>query len=232
MIGTLVNTLAILAGTLFGAFLLPPLADGTHRRMLQAVGLGVVLIGLGQALPAGQTLVALLSTALGAAVGEWLHVHEGLERFSLWLRRVLPARMGGDGNGFITATVIFIVGPMSIVGAIQDGLRGDHSILFAKAILDGITSTLLAATMGASVGLAALAVLVYQGGIALFAAPFHAFLTTSAERALTATGGLLILAIGLNMVGATEIRVANLLPALLVAVALGALTPLLHGLGL
>ncbi|MDI3299648.1 MAG: DUF554 domain-containing protein [Bacillota bacterium] len=230
MIGTLVNVLAILAGTFLGAFLLPPLPERTHRRLLQAVGLGVIVIGLGQALPAGQTLLALVSTVLGAAAGEWLHLHEGLERFGQWLRRVTPSRLASDGTGFVTATVIFVVGPMAIVGAVQDGLYGDHSILFAKAVLDGMTSAVLAATLGASVGLAGLAVLLYQGGIALFASPFHAFLTGDPEHALTATGGLLILAIGLNMVEAAEIRVANLLPALPIALALGALAGLFHGL--
>ncbi|MBX5465032.1 MAG: DUF554 domain-containing protein [Clostridia bacterium] len=232
MIGTLVNVLAILAGTTLGAFALPPLPEAIHRRLLQAVGLAVIVIGLGQTLPAGQTLVALVSTVLGAAAGEAFHLHEGLDRFGEWLRRVTPSRLGGDSSGFVTATLIFVVGPMAILGALQDGLYGDHSTLFAKAALDGITSAVLAATLGASVGLAALVVLLYQGGIALFAAPFHALLTGAPEHALTATGGLLILAIGLNMVGATEIRVANLLPALPVALALGALGSLFHGLPL
>ncbi len=228
MVGTLVNVLAILAGSLAGRFLLPPLPSRMRQTVTAGVGLAVVLIGMGMALEVENVLILILSLALGAATGEALGVGAALEGIGNRLREAVP-ESSRVGEAFVTATLIFCVGPMAIMGAIQSGVQGDHSTLFAKSMLDGVTSVVLSSTLGIGVMISAVPVLLYQGGIALAGSHVAALLTADMITAMTACGGLLIVALGMNMLEITSLRVANLLPGLLYAPLFTAVLQLLPG---
>jgi uncharacterized membrane protein YqgA involved in biofilm formation len=217
--GTLINTGAVLVGggvgLLAGARLPPRLRDGA----LRAIGLAVVWVGLDMCLTAhAGTLLVIASLAVGGALGEWLDV-EG--RLASWSKGA-EALGAGAARACVLASLVFCVGPLSILGAVQNGLTGSAALLVAKAMLDGITALLFASAMGAGVLLAAGPVLAYQGGLALAAAGVRHVLNAQAVSALGGVGGLLILAIGLNLCEIARLRTANLLPALVLAVAAAA----------
>lgn len=230
MLGTVVNFAAIIVGSLVGYFIVPSIPEAMSRTVTAGVALAVVLIGIDMALTTGNVLIIILSLALGGAIGEMLRIQGGLDRLGERVRRAVP-RATGVGEAFVTATLIFCVGPMAIMGAIQSGVAGDHSTLYAKSTLDGITSVVLASTVGIGVLGSALPVLLYQGAIALAGARLSALLTPSMVTELTACGGMIIVALGLNMLGVANLRVANLLPALALAPALSRITEMIILLG-
>lgn len=218
--GTFVNSLAVIAGGGAGTLLGARFPERLRQAALSAVGLAVVWIGLGMALKADASgLVVVASLAVGATLGEWLDIERRLEK---WTRRA-EGLGAGAAHALVVSSVIFCVGPLSILGALQDGLLGQSSILLAKAVLDGATALVLASTMGAGVVLAAGTILLYQGSIALMASVLRPALTGPALAALSGVGGLLILAIGLNMCGGTRFKTANLLPAIVLATAAAAI---------
>ncbi len=215
MTGTLVNVAAVVIGTILGSLILRGMADRLIGTVTAGVALAVLVIGVHSALTPHSPLITIISLAVGGGLGELLDIDGRLERLASLVR--VGASGGGVGQAALTAALIFCVGPMAVLGAIQGGLLGDHSTLYAKSMLDGITATVLASTLGPGVGLSALVVLLYQGGIALSAATLSGLLTESAVAHLTAAGGALIIALGLNMLEIAEIRVANLLPAIALA---------------
>ena len=222
MWGTTVNVLAIIAGSLLGVGGGNLLSLQTRETVTKGVGLGVLLIGIQMALATQHLIVVLVSIVLGAVSGEMIGIEKYLERFAAWLERRIKTKPGeiGVAKGFVTATLIFCVGAMAIMGSLQSGLTGEHSILYAKSVLDGVTALVLASTLGIGVMLSALPLLVYQGGITLMAVWIEPYIIKEAIVEMKASGGLLILAIGLNMLELTEIRVGNILPAILFAVVL------------
>lgn len=217
--GTLVNGAAIIVGAvtglLIGRFISRRLSDW----IMQIIGLAVLLIGFQMALNCRQVLLLVVSMVLGGVTGELLRLEERL----LGLGRWLESRLGNGGKiaqGFVYATLLYGVGAMAITGAMESGLLGRHQILYSKSILDGISAIILGSTMGAGVALAAAPVVLYQGGLALAARGVGSLLTDPIITELTATGGLLIVAIGLNLLQIKKLEVGNLLPALLFNVVL------------
>lgn len=216
MLGTVVNFAAIILGSLLGYFIIPSIPESMSRTVTAGVSLAVLLIGFDMALSVQSIPVIIVSLALGAVIGEMLGISDALDRLGERVRRTAP-RARGVGEAFVTATLIFCVGPMAIMGAIQGGVAGNHSILYAKSTLDGITSVVLASTIGIGVLGSALPVLLYQGMITLAGTHLSAVLTPAMIAELTACGGLIIVALGLNMLNVTALRVANLLPSLVLA---------------
>jgi uncharacterized membrane protein YqgA involved in biofilm formation len=213
--GTLVNTAAVLVGGGLGVFVGARLPERLREQALRAIGLAVIWIGLGMALGSHVgTLLVIASLALGALVGEWIDIEGHL---TAWTKRAEVVGSGAS-RAFVLASLIFCVGPLSILGAIQNGLTGQPDLLLAKSVLDGITGLLFASAMGAGVLLAAGTVLVYQGLIAVLASAARHLLDRQAMAALTGVGGLLIVAIGLSLCEIGKLRPANLLPALVLAV--------------
>lgn len=218
MLGTLVNTGAIIAGSAIGLAVGPRLPEKIKTILMQALGLAVVFVGLDMALAGRATLLAIGCLLLGGITGELLNIQQRLETLGEWLRRGLRSDSGRFVEGFVSATLLYLTGAMTIVGSIQDGTMGDASTLFIKSILDGAASIVLASYLGVGVMCSALPVLVVQGGITLLAAQL-AFLSEPAVlSAVTTTGGLLILGIGINLLEIANIRISNLLPALLYAI--------------
>ncbi|MCL6595515.1 MAG: DUF554 domain-containing protein [Firmicutes bacterium] len=210
-----VNGLAVVAGAGVGALGLRGLSDAAREAVLQAVALAVVAIGLDMVL-AGRgpdPLLLVASMVLGGATGHLLALEERMERGAERLRE----RVGGGGGfvqGLVLATLIFCVGPMAVVGALDSGLRGQGGLLFAKSLLDGVTALFLASSFGWGVVVAAVPVWLYEGGIALGASALASVLSAPVVDGMTRPGGLLVVGIGLNVLLGTRLRVANMLPAL------------------
>lgn len=227
LLGTIVNALAVIVGSLLG-LRLPKIPDRFHDTVMQGIGLTVILIGLSMALSdSADILIIIVSMAIGGILGSWANIELRLDQLGQFVQRRL--RVGGAGlaaEGFVTASLIFCVGSMSIIGSIQSGIGGNNHTLFAKSELDLVTSTVLASTFGIGVLLAVVPVVVYEGGIASLAHLFGAQLQNPAViTCMTATGGLLIAGIGMNVLGLKKVAVGNLLPAMFVAAALKGAAP-------
>lgn len=220
MLGTVVNALAVILGSLLG-FILPRLREEMRTQVMQGVGLVVILMGFAMAMSSENIIVILVSLVLGGIIGGWLHLDDQLKRFGRWMETRFD-KQGGFASGFITATLVFCVGPMSVLGALAGGLKGEHDLLFTKAMLDGFTAIIFTSSLGMGVLFSAVPVFLYQGMIALSAEwitrLFQGPLLDRILEDLTAVGGIMIIAIGLNLLNLTRIRVADWLPALPVAV--------------
>ena len=215
MLGTIVNALAIIVGGLIGLLFGKGIADKYKQTNLQGVALSVILVGWKSALAADQLLIVIVSMVAGATIGEGLNIEGKLERLGQWLEARVSAGPGSSlARGFVTASLVFCVGSMAIVGSLESGLTGNHQTLFAKSILDGVISIVFASTMGVGVLFSSAAVFLYQGLITLAAVFLKPLLAAATVAQMTAVGGLLIVAIGLNMLGMVKIRVGNLLPAI------------------
>lgn len=215
MLGTIANALAIIVGGLIGLLFGKGIAEKYKQTILQGVALSVILIGWKSALATDQLLIVIISMVAGATIGEGLNIEGRLERLGQWLEARVSAGAGGSlARGFVTASLVFCVGSMAIVGSLESGLTGNHQTLFAKSILDGVISIVFASTMGAGVLFSSAAVFLYQGLITLAAVFLKPLLAAATVAQMTAVGGLLIVAIGLNMLGMVKIRVGNLLPAI------------------
>ena len=219
MLGTGVNVIAIVAGGLIGTVFGKIIPEKMRSTILQGLGLAIMLIGLQMAIKTGNMLVVIASLVLGAITGELIDIEEKLNRLGKHLEtRLSRQRHGRFTKAFVTASLVYCVGAMAIVGALQDGLNGDHSILFAKSALDGITAVIFSASMGIGVIFSALPVLIYQGSISLFAGALQGILSDPVVLEMGAVGGLLILGIGINMLKIKEIKVANLLPGIFIVI--------------
>lgn len=217
MVGTLINTVAILVGTALGLLLRKGIPERLRETVVQGQGLCVILIGLSGALKTGDTLCMIICMVAGALIGAAINIEKRLNDLGAFLERKVTRGTGETGSvakGFVTASLLFCVGAMAIVGAMDSGLRGDHSTLIAKSALDGISAIFFASSLGIGVGLSAFAVLIYQGAIALLAMWIEPLLTEMVITEMSAVGGLLIMGIGLNMIYDKHIPVGNLLPAI------------------
>ncbi|MFC3041051.1 DUF554 domain-containing protein [Virgibacillus xinjiangensis] len=217
--GTIVNGILVLIGSTLGLFF-TKIPERYKETVMHGIGLAVLLIGLQMALSTEMIIVVLLSLLSGAVIGELLHLEEGLNRFGEWIGSKFIVRQGefSVSQGFVTASLIFVVGAMAIIGALDGGIRGDHEVLITKGILDGFMALVLTTTFGFGVALSVVPVVVYQGTIALLATQIESWLPEAFLNGLivelTAVGGLLIMAIGLNVLKITQIRIGNLLPSI------------------
>ncbi|MDW0111243.1 DUF554 domain-containing protein [Sporosarcina aquimarina] len=217
--GTLVNVALIIMGSLVGR-IFKNIPDRMKQTVMYGIALAVMAIGIQMTFESTQILIVIISIVIGAVIGEWIDVDKFMEKSGKWLESKMPAQKGGTGiaQGFVTATMIFVIGSMAIIGAIDSGLRNDHSVLMMKGVIDGFTAIILSSTLGIGVIFAAVPVLLYQGIITLFSTQISRFVPDDLLQLfiseMTATGGLMILAIGLNLIGLTKIRVANFIPAI------------------
>lgn len=219
MLGTAVNVCAILLGCALGLLLRKGLPQRLRDTVMQGLGLCVILIGLSGAIGTSDTMCVIISVVLGGLLGAAVNIEKRLENLGNLAQRKLTR--GGDGfaRGFVTASLVYCVGAMAIMGALDSGLKGDHATLIAKSALDGISAIIFASTLGPGVALSAVAVLIYQGSITLMAGWLKPLLTDAIITEMSAVGGLLIVGIGLNMLFDKHIAVGNLLPAIFVPMA-------------
>jgi len=214
MKGTVVNAVSILAGSLVGLLLKSGIPERSQKTIMQGLGMATFIIGVQMAIKSQNILIVILSIVAGALVGETLKIDARLESLGDWLTAKVGTRYGNVGEGFITASLVYCVGAMAIVGAIQDGLTGDASTLYAKSILDGVLSIVLSSSMGIGVAFSILPIFIYQGGITLLAGQIGSIFSESVIREMTAVGGVLILGIAMIIMDIKKINVANLLPAI------------------
>jgi uncharacterized protein len=219
MLGTIVNTIAIIIGGLAGLLFRGGIPDKYNETIMHAVGLAVILVGLTSALKVEKILIVIFSMALGTLIGEFLKIEDRLENLGKWFENRLSGKGNGDGKiskAFVTTSLIYCVGSMAIVGSMESGLTGNHQTLFAKSALDGIASVVFASTLGAGVLLSAIPVFIYQGVITIGASFMKQFLTPEVVNQMSVTGGLLIMAIGINLLEIKKIRIGNMLPAIFI----------------
>ena len=218
MIGTLINGGAIISGSLLGYFVGHKLGNSMRKSILQGLGLVTILIGLKMALETRNILLMLGSVLLGVIIGELLKIDGWLEKLGNFIERIFQKQgKGRFSEGFVTASIVFCTGPMAILGAIQDGLSGNYQLLGIKSALDGVASVAFSATLGFGVAFSSLSILLYQGTITIFAVFLEPILTEPMILEITATGGLLIVGIGLKVLDLVQIKLANFLPALVIA---------------
>lgn len=222
MRGTIVNVAAVLVGSGIGLAVGDRLPDRLQRIITTGLGLSTLLIGVQMALKVQNMPVVIASMVMGGVVGELLGIEAGLEQAGEWLKGRARSGSGTFVTGYVTASLVFCVGPMTIVGSIQEGMSGNPDIIYTKSLLDGAASVAFASSLGVGVSFAAITVLVIRGAFTLLGAQFAFLLRPEMLNELTATGGLLILAIGLLLLEVKRLRVANLLPALVMAVLLTA----------
>jgi uncharacterized membrane protein YqgA involved in biofilm formation len=216
MIGTIVNTLSIIAGSLIGLLCRGSIPDKYSQTMMHAIGLAVVMIGLRTALSTDAIVVVICSLAIGSFLGELLCIEDRLNRLGNWLGQKYSKDGQSVSKGFVNASLLFCVGAMAIVGALESGLSGDHQTLFAKSVIDGITSILFASTLGIGVLFSAASVFLYQGLITVAASAIKEFLVPEVVAQMSAVGGLLIMAIGLGLLEIKKIKIGNMLPAIFI----------------
>ncbi|SNX53074.1 DUF554 domain-containing protein [Thermoanaerobacterium sp. RBIITD] len=219
MLGTLVNSASIFVGGITGTFLRIGIPERFKATVMQAISLSVLIIGFDSALKFKNLMLVIISLVIGGIIGEAIDIENILNDFGNMIERKF-AKSGNNriSEGFVTTSLIFCVGAMAIVGALKDGLQGDHSILFAKSMLDGISSIIFASTLGIGVLLSSMSVLVYQGLITLGASLLQNLLTNNVIADMSAIGGILIVGISINMLNITKIKVGNLLPAIFIPV--------------
>ncbi len=236
MTGTIVNAVAIVAGSLLGLLIKRGLPERVEQTVMKIMGLSVAIIGVnglissvftisdGKLSSSGELLM-FASLTIGAIVGELINIDGRLE----FIGKLIEKKTKSDGfsKGFITSSIIYCVGAMAIIGSLNDGLRGDSSVLFIKSSLDGISAIIMTTTLGFGVMFSALPVLLYQGGISLLAGVLAPLISDQLLSEICTVGYAIVVAIGLNFLDVGKIRVANLLPALLVPIAWQAINSLL-----
>ena len=221
MIGTLVNTAAAVIGGLLGSLLKKGIPEKAADLVQKALALCVLFIGIKGSLVGTNTLVTILSMVIGAVLGSLLDLDGKIERLGDKVQRRFAGKGGSRvGEGFVTASLLFCVGSMSVVGSLQSGLTGDHSTIFTKSLLDFVSAIILASSLGLGVCLSGAFVLVYLGAIVLLARWAAPVLSDYVVAEMSCAGSLLIIALGLNMLGLTKLKVGNLLPAMFIPIIL------------
>lgn len=222
MTGTFLNIATVLIGGMIGLLFGARIPDKLKATVIAGMGLFTAAMGLQMFLKTENPLIVLGSLLIGTLLGEWWRIEDGLQNLGKYLEQRF-SKADDDGSnkfvrGFLTASLLFCVGPMTILGSIQDGLTGDYNLLAVKSVLDGFASLAFASTLGVGVLFSTIVILVYQGGISLLAAQLNAIVTPSMMNELTATGGVILIGLALSsLLEIKKIRVGNMLPGLLVA---------------
>ncbi len=219
-LGTIVNAVGIFVGAILGLIFKKGLPKKWQETMMSGIAICIVVIGVQMALKTNNIVIVIFSIVIGSILGEIIDIEAGMNKIG----EVLGKHIAGSNKsvaaeiaaGFVNASVLFCSGAMAIVGSIQDGLLGDHATLFAKATLDALISLVLTANLGVGVALSALSVGIYQGAITMLAGFIGPYITDAMLAEITGSGGVMIMAIGTNMLHLTKIRIGNMIPAMLV----------------
>lgn len=218
-IGTFINMAAVLIGGAIGLWLGNAFTSNVQHIIFQAVGLSVLLIGIQMSLkvPDGYFLLLVFSLIIGGMLGEWMRINQQLQQMGNALQSALSIDNNYFTEGLVTAFLVYCVGSMTIVGAIEEGIYGKRTLLLIKSLLDGIGAVAFAATYGVGVLFSVVPMLLFQGGLTLLAYPLQSFFNEKIMALLSAVGGLLIIGIGINLLQLGQINIENLLPSILVA---------------
>lgn len=221
MLGTIVNALAVIGGCIIGLIVKGRLTEKISNTIMSGLALCVLYIGISGALKGEDTLLLIICIAVGALIGEIIDIDKRLNNLGDYIEKKINSKKNDKkadkisiSEGFVTSSLLFCVGAMAVVGSLESGLQGNHTTLFAKSVLDGVSSIIFTSSLGIGVMLSSVAILVYQGSITLLAGCLSSVLTDSVISNMSAIGSLLIMGLGTNMLGASKIKVANLLPAI------------------
>lgn len=219
MLGVIVNMLAAIVGGTLGTLFKKGIPEKITNSIMIAVGMCVVYIGIDGALKGENTLVLIISMLLGTAIGSLIDIDDKINRLGKWVENKFNngEKKVSIAEGFVTATLLFCVGSMTVVGSLNAGLLGDNQMLYTKSLLDLISGTMIAASCGIGVIFSAIPILIFQGGIVLLAELLSGVLTTPAINEMTCVGSVIIIALGLNLVGISKFKVANFMPAIVLA---------------
>ena len=224
MVATLVNCGVIIVGCIIGLFIKGGIPERFNKIIMNGLALCAMFIGFSGALEGNNTITTIVSMAVGALIGELINIDKWLNKLGETIQKKLDKGNGKESRiaeGFVNASLLFCVGAMSIVGALQAGLAGNYDTIYAKTVLDGVSSIIFSASMGIGVIFSSVTVLLYQGGITLCASFLSGILSQAVIAEMTAVGSLMIVGLGLNLLEVTDIKIANLLPGILVPVVLG-----------
>ena len=224
MIATFVNCGVIIVGCIVGLFIKGGIPERFNKIIMNGLALCAMFIGFSGALEGNNTIITIVSMAVGALIGELINIDKWLNKLGETIQKKLDKGNGKESRiaeGFVNASLLFCVGAMSIVGALQAGLAGNYDTIYAKTVLDGVSSIIFSASMGIGVIFSSVTVLLYQGGITLCASFLSGILSQVVIAEMTAVGSLMIVGLGLNLLEVTDIKIANLLPGILVPVVLG-----------
>lgn len=229
--GTIINVAAIVAGSLVGILLGSKLSERLRQTVVAGMGLYTFAYAVHMFSSTENPLIVLGALLIGGILGEWWQIEAALARLGEWLEVKVTRSPGGEQSrfvrGFMTASLVFCIGPMAILGSIQDGLTGDYATLAIKSVLDGFFALAFASSLGVGVAFSALPILVYQGGITLLAAQVQSIATTEMMNELSATGGVILMAVAVSsLLEIKKIRAGNFLPALIIAPLITALVAL------
>ena len=229
--GVIINVIAIVIGTTIGLFLKRGMSEKMSSHIMQGLALITFIIGLKGALVDQDMILLIVSISLGGYLGEMMQLEENIRKFAEWVQDKLSKEGAQNqlAEGFVSAVLIFCVGAMAVMGSLEAGLRNNHGILITKALIDGFASIILTTTKGAGVMLSALAILLYEGGMMVLAQFVAPYLSESIVYAMSAVGSLLLVALGLNLLDLTKIKVMNFLPAMFLPIVLIPLFSLIRG---
>ncbi|MTK14209.1 MAG: DUF554 domain-containing protein [Clostridiaceae bacterium] len=218
LLGTIVNFSAIIVGSLIGLLVKGGVPEKISNTIMQGLSLCVIYIGISGAIKGSNVMLIIISSVIGGFIGELVDIDNLLKKLGDKIENKFKGRGIKISEGVVTASLLFCVGSMAIVGSLESGLQGNNKILFAKSMLDGVASIIFSSTLGIGVMLSSVSVLLYQGIITIAAAGLKTILIQSVITDMTAIGSLLIMGIGFNMLGMSKIKVANLLPAVFIPI--------------
>lgn len=235
MIGTLINVITVAIGSLTGVMIGDRLPKETQNSVIMGLGLVTLVVGMQNAFLSGNIIIPLISIATGVLIGDWVNVQAQLDKFAGWLQTQVSQRSlqkqpqatetvpTADTsrerfvNGFVTASLVFCIGPLTFIGSLQDGMSGNYQLLAIKAVLDGFAALAFAASLGIGVFFSIITIIILQGGLALLGYLAGEVMSTAMIDEMTATGGLLLMGLSLILLDLKKPRMANYLPALLIA---------------
>ncbi|MCQ4924165.1 DUF554 domain-containing protein [Tissierella carlieri] len=218
MLGTIVNALAIILGSLLGIGVKKGIKDDYKNTIMDGIGLAVIIIGIMGGIKSENIILVIGSIVVGSVIGEVIEIENKLDNLGDFLQDKFGGKDSNFSKGFVTASLVYCVGAMAIVGSLESGIQGNHQTLFAKSILDGISAIIFASTLGIGVAFSSIPVFIYQGSITLLANFIKDLLTVQVVNEMSAVGGLLIMAIGINILGIKKIKVGNMLPAVFIPI--------------
>ena len=218
MLGTIVNSLAIIVGAILGISLKNGIKEDYKNTIMDGIGLCVLIIGIMGGIESENIVLIISSIVLGSLIGEIIGIENKLDKLGNKMEGYFGKNDSNFSTGFVTGSLVYCIGAMAIVGALESGLSGNHQTLFAKSTLDGISAIIFSSTLGIGVAFSAIPVFIYQGIITLLANFVKDILTPEVIREMSSVGGILIAAIGINILGIKKIKVGNMLPAIFIPI--------------
>lgn len=220
LFGTVVNVSTIIAGSLLGYFFHSKLPERIVKIIFQAIALFTIYIGIEMTLKTQELLILIFSMVIGSALGEWINLDRFLNQFSNWIKLKIKSNNENFSEGMISAFLLYCIGSMTILGAFEEGTMGNSDLLIAKSVMDGFSSIALASALGIGVLFSIFPLLIFQGGLTLLAYYIGSLMPEAVINEMSATGGLLLVGLGISIMEIKKIRVINMLPALFIAIAL------------